>query len=394
MLQESTPPNRYGELFHRQAGNPILTARDWPYPVNTVFNAGACQLGVDTILLVRVEDRRGHSHLTVARSSDGVSNWRIDAKPSFAPDPENYSEEEWGVEDARLTWIEDRGQWLIAYTAYSPVGPLVSLAGTKDFVTFSRLGPAMPPQNKDAAVFPCRFGNRYAMIHRPVSSAGSSGAHIWLSFSPDLTHWGDHRVLFHARRGAWWDANKIGLGPPPLETPEGWLILYHGVRVTAGGCLYRLGLALLDLEDPCRVLRRSDEWVFGPETPYERQGDVGGVVFPCGWILDKPGNTIRLYYGGADTCLALATAQLSDVLGYLRTCPAPRAGPWADEGGESGVGDAALGASLWTRQVPVEQLGHQIDRRPLLCLRGQFQPPGHVCGQINGQGDLLAGAYY
>ena len=93
----------------------------------------------------------------------------------------------------------------------------------------------------------------------------------------------------HARRGAWWDANKIGLGPPPLETPEGWLILYHGVRVTAGGCLYRLGLALLDLEDPCRVLRRSDEWVFGPETPYERQGDVNGVVFPCGWILDKPG---------------------------------------------------------------------------------------------------------
>ena len=178
----------------------------------------------------------------------------------------------------------------------------------------------MPPEDKDAAVFPRRFGNRYAMIHRPVST-GSSGAHIWLSFSPDLIHWGDHHVLLHARRGAWWDANKIGLGPPPLETPEGWLILYHGVRVTAGGCLYRLGLALLDLEDPCRVLRRSDEWVFAPEMPYERQGDVGGVVFPCGWILDKPSGTIRLYYGGADTCLALATAQLSDVLGYLRTCP-------------------------------------------------------------------------
>ena len=127
----------------------------------------------------------------------------------------------------------------------------------------------------------------------------------------------------HARRGAWWDANKIGLSPPPLETPEGWLILYHGVRVTAGGCLYRLGLALLDLEDPCQVLRRSDEWIFAPEMPYERQGDVNGVVFPCGWILDKPSGEIRLYYGGADTCLALATAQLADVLGYLRKCPAP-----------------------------------------------------------------------
>jgi predicted GH43/DUF377 family glycosyl hydrolase len=226
------------------------------------------------------------------------------------------------VEDPRLTWVEDRGEWIIAYTAFSPSGPLVSLARTKDFVTFSRLGPVMPPEDKDAAVFPRRFGKRYAMIHRPVS-AGSSGAHIWLSFSPDLTHWGDHHILLHARRGAWWDANKIGLSPPPLETPEGWLLLYHGVRHTAGGCLYRLGLALLDLDDPCRVLRRSDEWVFAPEMPYERQGDVNGVVFPCGWVLDRASDTIRLYYGGADTCLALATAQLSDVLGYLATCPAP-----------------------------------------------------------------------
>jgi predicted GH43/DUF377 family glycosyl hydrolase len=128
----------------------------------------------------------------------------------------------------------------------------------------------------------------------------------------------------HARRGAWWDANKIGLSPPPLETPEGWLILYHGVRGTAGGCLYRLGLALLDLDDPCRVLRRSDEWIFAPELPYERQGDVNGVVFPCGWILDQPSGEIRLYYGGADTCLALATAQLSDLLSYLGTCRVPR----------------------------------------------------------------------
>jgi predicted GH43/DUF377 family glycosyl hydrolase len=171
--------------------------------------------------------------LTVARSSDGVSNWQIDSQPSFAPDPANYSEEAWGVEDARLTWVEDRAEWIIAYTAYSPSGPLVSLARTKDFSSFARLGPVMPPEDKDAAVFPRRFGNRYAMIHRPVS-AGSSGAHIWLSFSPDLTHWGDHHILLHARRGAWWDANKIGLSPPPLETPEGWLLLYHGVRMTHG----------------------------------------------------------------------------------------------------------------------------------------------------------------
>ncbi|MCA9113170.1 MAG: hypothetical protein KDA52_24675 [Planctomycetaceae bacterium] len=287
-----------------------------------MFNAGACQLGSETILLVRVEDRRGHSHLTVVRSDDGITNWRIDPKPSFAPESKKFPEETWGVEDPRLTWVEERNEWIIAYTAYSPSGPMVSLASTKDFTSFTRLGPVMPPEDKDAAVFPRRFDGRYAMIHRPVSS-GSSGAHIWLSFSPDLTHWGDHHVLIRARHGAWWDANKIGLSPPPLETAEGWLLLYHGVRHTPGGCIYRLGLALLDLEQPWQVLRRSDEWIFAPELPYEQQGDVNGVVFPCGWILDESTGTIRMYYGGADSCLALATAQLSDVFSYIHTCPQP-----------------------------------------------------------------------
>src|SRR3972149_3498117 len=326
MLVEAKTSTLYTELFCRHLDNPILTAEDWPYPAHTIFNAGACQVGDETVLLVRVEDRRGHSHLTVARSSDGVSNWQIDAKPSFPPDPEHFPEETWGVEDARLTWMDDRREWIIAYTAFSHSGPLVSLASTKDFRSFTRLGPVMPPEDKDAAVFPRMFGGRYAMLHRPVST-GSSGAHIWLSFSPDLKHWGDHHVVLHARRGSWWDANKIGLSPPPLETPEGWLILYHGVRAAAGGCLYRLGLALLGLGEPPRVLRRSDEWIFAPEAPYERQGDVGDVVFPCGWILDKASGGIRLYYGGADSCVALATAQLSDVLDYLRKCPVHQSTP-------------------------------------------------------------------
>lgn len=323
MNPEHARPAAYPELFVRSPANPILTARDWPYPAHTVFNAGACQIGGETLLLVRVEDRRGHSHLTAARSANGVDGWRIDASPSFAPDPRHHSEEAWGIEDPRLTWVEDRQEWIIAYTAFSPSGPLVCLARTSDFRTFDRMGPVMPPEDKDAALFPRRFGGRYAMIHRPVS-AGSSGAHIWLSFSPDLLHWGDHQIVMRARRGAWWDANKIGLSPPPLETPEGWLILYHGVRHTAGGCLYRLGLALLDLEDPRRVLRRSDDWVFAPEAPYERHGDVDDVVFPCGWILDKPSGDIRVYYGGADTCIALATTRASLLLDYLRECPAPQ----------------------------------------------------------------------
>ncbi len=233
-MQSTTLPREWVSLFQRSPHNPILTAKDWPYQAHSVFNAGACQFDGETILLVRVEDRKGQSHLTVARSKDGISDWRIDPLPSFVPEPNSFPEEIWGVEDPRLTWIDERQEWVIAYTAFSPSGPMVSLVSTKDFISFSRIGPVMPPEDKDAAVFPRRFGGRYAMIHRPVS-AGAGGAHIWLSFSPDLTHWGDHHILLHARRGSWWDANKIGLSPPPLETKDGWLLLYHGVRTTPVG---------------------------------------------------------------------------------------------------------------------------------------------------------------
>jgi len=305
----------FAELFRRHPDNPILTSVQMPYPANTVFNAGATKVGDETVLLMRVEDRRGISHLTVARSRDGIGDWRIDPAPTLAPDPERHPEEIWGIEDPRITYIEELRRWVIAYTAYSVGGPLVSLATTTDFRSFERLGPVMPPEDKDAALFPVRFKGRWAMLHRPVPHA-VVGAHIWISFSPDLMHWGEHRILLRARRGAWWDANKIGLSPPPLATPEGWLILYHGVRTTASGCIYRLGLALLDLEDPTVVIARADEWVFEPQAEYERVGDVDKVVFPCGWVVE--GDDMRLYYGGADSCIALAYARVPELLDWLR----------------------------------------------------------------------------
>jgi predicted GH43/DUF377 family glycosyl hydrolase len=308
-------------LFARYAGNPILSAADIPYRANTVFNAGAAAIDGETILLLRVEDLRGISHLTVARGDDGRTGWRVDPEPTVMPDPDHHPEEVWGIEDPRITWLPERQEWAVAYTAYSRRGPLVSLAVTNDFRHFRRLGPAMPPEDKDAALFPRRIGGRWALVHRPTPLAGP--AHVWIAFSPDLRHWGDHTLLLPAREGAWWDAGKIGLGPPPLETPDGWLLLYHGVRSTASGSLYRAGLVLLDLEDPRRVLHRTDEWVFGPSEPYEQTGDVGGVVFPCGWIHDPTTDELRIYYGAADTAIALATATLSDLVAYVRSCPRP-----------------------------------------------------------------------
>lgn len=170
----------------------------------------------------------------------------------------------------------------------------------------------MPPDDKDASLFPRRFQGRWALLHRPSPTNAKIGAHIWISYSPDLIHWGNSSVLLPAREGSWWDANKIGLGPPPIETPEGWLIIYHGVRQTAAGSMYRLGLAMLDLDDPRKIIKRCDEWVFGPHEMYERIGDVPDVTFPCGVVV-KDDNLI-MYYGAADTTIAVATAPMSRVL--------------------------------------------------------------------------------
>lgn len=314
---------RHEELFRRYEKNPILTASDWPYPVNTVFNAGATLLpDGQTLLLCRVEDRRGHSHFCVAKSKNGIAGWEIDREPTLLPDPNRYPEEIWGIEDPRITYVPELGKYVIAYTSYSRGGPGVSLALTEDFRRFQRYGVVMPPHDKDAALLPRRIGGFWALIHRPTTALG---AHIWISYSPDLRHWGSHRLILQARRGGWWDANKIGLSTPPIETPEGWLILYHGVRQTASGSLYRLGLALFDLEQPERCVRRGESWIFGPEAPYERFGDVGNVVFPCGYTIGPDGDTINLYYGGADSCIALATGSLKNLLDWLRRdgCPCP-----------------------------------------------------------------------
>lgn len=302
-------------LFTRYSGNPILTQEHWPYPINSVFNAGAAKLeNGDTLLLCRVEDRRGLSHLCAARSANGIDGWRIDPRPTMPADPAGYPEEIWGIEDPRITFVPELEQFAVAYTSFARGGPGVSLALTKDFKTFDRYGVIMQPEDKDAALLPRRIGGNWAMIHRPTTTLG---AHMWISYSPDLRHWGSHKIILEARRGGWWDANKIGLCSPPIETAKGWLMIYHGVRQTASGSIYRLGLALFDLDNPEVCLQRGESWVFGPDAPYERLGDVKDVVFPCGQTIGADGDTIYLYYGAADTSLALATGSIRALLSWL-----------------------------------------------------------------------------
>lgn len=307
------------ELFSRHRSNPILTAEDWPVSVNTVFNPGACQVDGETVLICRVEDTRGISHLWVARSSDGAGDWRVDREPLLSPRP-NVESEQWGLEDPRVVRVEELNSWAITCTAYGPTGPAVALFIT-DFNTVQMRGLVMPPEDKNASLFPRRINGDWVLIHRPVTVHSGPKAEIWLSRSRDLDAWRRPERVLRTRPGAWWDSVRLGTGPPPIETPQGWLLIYHGVRNTSNGSIYRVGLALLDLDRPSRVLHRSPDWVLAPTTPYERIGDVPNVVFPCGAIHDFDRDEIRLYYGAADTSIALATGKLSDILEYLQTCP-------------------------------------------------------------------------
>ncbi len=305
----------YG-LFNRYSDNPILTPENWPYPANAVMNPAAVRLNDETLLLVRVEDMRGFSHLTVARSRDGFTDWKIDAVPTMEADQDS-SEERWGLEDPRIVWLQEQKQFAITYTSFSEGGPVVSLSITKNFNTFSKLGVLLPPEDKDACLFPRRFRGRFVLIHRPIVRGE---AHMWMSFSPDLKHWGDHRPLIMTRH-AYWDCHRVGLACQPIETEHGWLLFYHGVRNTTAGAIYRMGIALLDLDQPWKVLRRSDEWVLGPREDYERIGDVGGVIFPTGVTIQKETNQLHLYYGAADCTVAVASADFDELLNYVLSCP-------------------------------------------------------------------------
>jgi predicted GH43/DUF377 family glycosyl hydrolase len=305
------------ELFHREPTNPLLSARDFPYPINSVFNPGAAMHNGDTVLLCRVEDRRGISHLAVARSPDGRTNWHVDPKPLIADDPTD-ARSCWGAEDARVTYVEELKSYVIAYTAYGPAGPCVALARTEDFHSVEYLGVAMPPEDKNASLLPRRVDGHFVLFHRPVSVL-SARADVWLSKSVDLHSWTTPEPVMQSRSGPWWDATRIGMGPPPIETPHGWLTIYHGVKQMVATSIYRVGMVLLDLDNPTRVLRRTPTWLLGPDADYERTGDVPNVIFPTGLVEDH--GELRLYYGAADLTVAMASARTSEVLDYLVGLP-------------------------------------------------------------------------
>ena len=267
-----------------------------------VFNPAVVYDGEVFHMLYRAQGEDMVSRLGYAVSVDGV-NWNRFEKPVFSP---AIQEELYGVEDPRITYLE--GYYYINYTAYSPTGIKVAMARTKNFITYDRFGPILPESpNKDAALFPEKINSKYVLIHRIEPD-------IWLAFSDDLIHW-DNYVKIASPRKDYWDNVKIGAGAPPIKTEYGWLLLYHGVE-EGPRYTYRLGFILLDLKDPIKLIKRSEEPILEPEEEWEIFGGVPNVVFSDAMVKYK--NKYYVYYGGADNYIALATVDVEKVEKWMR----------------------------------------------------------------------------
>jgi len=306
-------PAGCSDAVWRYSANPII---GWN-PVGRVariFNSAAIPYEGAFVGVFRADHRNGRADLHFGRSADGI-HWDIDADvipwqdESGRPKPNSYGY------DPRLVKVEDT--YYINWCDDFP-GASIGMGRTKDFRTWVKMENPLMPFNRNGVLFPRRINGLYALLSRPSDSGHTPFGDIILSWSPDLTYWGRHRLVMSRGGKGWWQSTKIGAGPVPIETTEGWLLFYHGVTTTCNGYVYSTGAVLLDLEDPSKVLYRTRDYLMTPEKDYETVGFVPNVAFPCAAIADAPTGRIVLYYGAADTYTALAFCQVDEVLEYLK----------------------------------------------------------------------------
>jgi beta-1,4-mannooligosaccharide/beta-1,4-mannosyl-N-acetylglucosamine phosphorylase len=306
---EDRPPGSAAVLW-RSGRNPIIR-RDHLPRSNSIFNSAVVPFDGGFAGVFRVDDTARVMNLHAGRSADGL-DWDIEPEPIvFEPMEDRFVH----AYDPRVTWLEDRFYvtWCTGYH-----GPTIGLAHTRDFATFHRMENAFLPSNRNGVLFPRRIGGAYAMLSRPSDTGHTPFGDIFYSESPDLTHWGRHRHVMAPEPWSW-QSTKIGAGPTPIETPEGWLVLYHGVLTSCNGFVYSMGAALLDVDQPWRVIARSRDYLLAPQVPYEQVGDVPNVVFPSAALVDHDADRVTIYYGAADTVVCLAHGHLSEILASVRS---------------------------------------------------------------------------
>ena len=297
------------QIVTRYKNNPILTKKDVPYPVSTVHNAGVVKYNDKYIMLFRSHLLNGRSIIGIAQSKDGY-DFKVGAKPFLTPSSDSdFGEyEEYGVEDVRISQIDN--EFLLTYSAYSRHGVRIGLAKTRDFITVERISLITQSDLRNVVIFPQKINGQYVRLDRPHSEISKWS--IWISYSPDLVYWGNSKIIIKPQTYHW-DEMKIGPGATPIKTDKGWLNIYHGVFNTMSGAVYRLGVALHDLDDPSIIIGVADRWILQPEDPWEITGYVSNVVFTCGAIPEKDGS-VKIYWGGADSVMCVGSANINDLI--------------------------------------------------------------------------------
>jgi beta-1,4-mannooligosaccharide/beta-1,4-mannosyl-N-acetylglucosamine phosphorylase len=294
----------------RLSSNPVIGRSPFP-ECNSVFNSAVVPFGGGFAGVFRCDSTAREMQLHTGFSSDGL-NWEIHPKRiEFVCDDPDLAAWEYGY-DPRVVWIEDRYYvtWCNGYH-----GPTIGVAWTRDFQTFHQMENAFLIFNRNGVLFPRRIHGSYTMLSRPSDNGHTPFGDIFLSSSPDMVHWGRHRHVMSASAG--WQHLKIGAGPVPIETREGWLMFYHGVLLSCNGYVYSWGAALLDLDEPWKVIHRSKPYLLNPREIYECVGDVPNVTFPTAALCDGPTGRIAIYYGCADTVTGLAFCQVDEILEWL-----------------------------------------------------------------------------
>ena len=310
-------PQGCSDVVWRYSANPVIR-RDLIPSSNSIFNSAVAPFKGAFAGVFRCDDKRRAMQLHRGRSEDGI-NWEIENERIhwICDDPEVGR---WGYGyDPRVVWLEDRYviTWCNAYSGW----PTIGVGYTHDFETFFQLENAFLPYNRNGVLFPRQINEKFAMLSRPSDRGHTPFGDIFYSESPDMTHWGRHRFVMGTTGG--WQSTKIGAGPIPIETRAGWLLIYHGVLTSCNGFVYSMGAALLDLDRPYKVICRSAPYLMSPQRLYECVGDVPNVVFPCAALVDGATGRLAIYYGGADTVVALAFARVDELLDFVQANPLP-----------------------------------------------------------------------
>jgi beta-1,4-mannooligosaccharide/beta-1,4-mannosyl-N-acetylglucosamine phosphorylase len=299
------------EILWRYSRNPIIPADLLPTS-NSIFNSAVVPFQGAFAGVFRCDNTRRAMTIHSGRSRDGLT-WSIRSEPiRFVTDDAELARSDYRY-DPRVCWIEDRYYitWCNGYH-----GPTIGAGYTYDFENFYQLENAFLPYNRNGVLFPRQVRDKYAMLSRPSDRGHTPFGDLFYSESPDLEHWGHHRFVMGPKGG--WQSTKVGAGPTPIETGEGWLLFYHGVITQCNGFEYSFGAALLDLEQPWRVMYRTAPYLMAPRELYERVGDTPNVVFPCAALVDAPTGRIAMYYGAADTVTGLAFARLEEVVDFVK----------------------------------------------------------------------------